>query len=191
MAVSDVFVRGVEVLEQLGLSDVLLPFFLVFTLVFAILQKSHILGSDEAAKKYNIILSLVMAFAVIIPHVLGVFPPQADVVNIINTALPNIALVIIALVMVLLLLGLFGAKVSGNVSGGIALVAFIVVAYVFGAAAGYWQVSPWFTFLEDPDTQALIIILLVFGLVVTFITGGEKKTAGEGMLKGLKDLFAK
>jgi len=191
MAVSDIFVRGVEVLEQLGLSDVLMPFFLVFTLVFAILQKSHILGTQEEAKKYNIVLSLVMAFAVVIPHVLGVFPAGADVVDIINTALPNIALVIIGLVMVLLLLGLFGAKVSGSVSGGVALAAFIVVAYVFGASAGYWQVNPWFNFLDDPDTQALLVILLIFGLVVAFITGGEKKTAGKGMLDGIKELFTK
>ena len=37
-----VFKDALIKLEEIGLSDVIIPFILIFTLVFAILQKSHI-----------------------------------------------------------------------------------------------------------------------------------------------------
>ena len=40
--------RGVIVfLEKLGVYDVVLPFLLVFTIVFAILEKTRVLGTDD------------------------------------------------------------------------------------------------------------------------------------------------
>ncbi len=196
MAYAGYFQNAVAQLEAYGLTDVFLPFFLIFTIVFAILQRTHLLGENK--KNFNVIIALVLAFGVIIPHITGGYPPNADVVNIINSALPNVSLVLVAILMVLLLIGIFGWKVGGEgttIQGWIALIAFLVVGYIFGAAADLWHIPDRLSFLLSPDTQALIVVFLIFGLVVWFITKEEKESAGEGALKSLgktmSELFKK
>jgi hypothetical protein len=98
VAYEGIFGQWISNLEQLGLLDVLLPFLLIFTITFAVLQKSRILGEDS--KRFNTIVSLVLALAVVIPHVTNPGGP-ADVVVIINAALPNVSLLMIASMMAL------------------------------------------------------------------------------------------
>ena len=58
-------------LEKLGVYDVVLPFLLVFTIVFAILEKTRVLGTDDVDGKHlpkknlNAVVAFVMAFLVI------------------------------------------------------------------------------------------------------------------------------
>jgi hypothetical protein len=157
-------------LENLGLLDVLLPFLLIFTIAFAVLQKSKILG--ERAKNFNTMVSFVLAMAAIIPHVIHKGP---DVVVIINAALPNVSVLMIASMMVLLLIGVFGPDVNllgSPLQGIIVLFAVIAVGYTFLASAGLVQNIP---FLADPETRSLIISILVFGIIVWFITKEDDK----------------
>lgn len=189
-----IFERGLLQLESMGLADVLLPFLLIFTVVFAVMHKTKILGADK--KNFNIIIALVMALAVVIPHVLGKYPPGADVVDIINTALPNVSLVAVAVIMVLLLVGLFGGESNwggSNFAGIVAIAAFIVVGWIFYAAANPASgPASWMpAFLQDPDTQALLLIIAVFGLVIWFITKepSTRDTPGWRMGEMLKDFF--
>ena len=49
--------------ENFGLFDVALPFLLIFTLFFAILEKISLFGKDKT--NINVIVSLVIAFFVI------------------------------------------------------------------------------------------------------------------------------
>jgi hypothetical protein len=162
--------NAVMSLENLGLLDVLLPFLLIFTIAFAVLQKSKILG--ERAKNFNTMVSFVLAMAAIIPHVIHKGP---DVVVIINTALPNVSVLMIASMMVLLLIGVFGPDVNllgSPLQGIIVLFAVIAVGYTFLSSAGLVQNIP---FLADPETRSLIISILVFGIIVWFITKEEDK----------------
>jgi len=177
-----VLAQGIFKLQEIGVMDVILPFILVFTIVFAVLQKTKILGHDDTAEKrprknFNAVLSLVMALAVVVPHITGSYPtPESDVVNIINSALPNISVVLIAVVMMLLMIGVFGGDVNIFKSGlGGWAVAFAVVAtvFIFGTAAYWWELPMWMGFLYDSDTQALIVILLVFGALIMFITSDD------------------
>jgi len=186
------FVDLVQTLESYGVLDVLIPFLLIFTIVFAVLQRTHILGKASETKRYNVIISLVMAFGVVIPHVIGAYPAGSDIVVIINTALPNVSLVIVAAIMVLLMIGVFGGELAGPATGGIALVSFLIVAYIFAVAAGWFQNVPsWLKWAVNPDTQALLVILIVFGLIVWFITKDEEKKDEEGILKSAGDMFSK
>ena len=88
------FATVIELLDYYRVADVLLPFLLVFLIVFATLQKVKILG--ESKKNFNVMLALIMGLAVIFPHVLGTGP---DVVPIINNSLPSISLVIVGIIM--------------------------------------------------------------------------------------------
>ncbi|MBI1969998.1 hypothetical protein HYS48_04860 [Candidatus Woesearchaeota archaeon] len=194
MAFHTIFERGVTILESLGISDVLLPFLLIFTIVFAILQKIEILG--ERKKNLNVVVALVMALAVVIPHVTESYPPGADVVEIINRALPNVGVVAVVIIMLLLLVGLLSGKDQwgggSSFAGLLAAVAFIAVIWIFYRAArpyGTYSEGAFGGVLANPDVQALLIIIIIFGLVIWFITKEPGETSGQNFLKTIRDWF--
>ncbi len=171
-------------LADLGVFDIILPFVLVFALVYAILHKTKILG--EKSKNFNMIIALVMGASVVVPHVLyGTANPSdhllvtgfIDPVKVINNALPNVSIVLIAVLMVLLIFGVWGSRIklgSNSLSGIIALFAFLAVVFIFGSSAGWWEPFRFLYwnngFLGGPDTVALIITVLVFAIIIWWIT---------------------
>ena len=190
-ALADVITR----LEDLGLTDVLLPFLLIFTIIFAIFQKSKILGSDK--QNFNVIIALIISLLVVIPHVTGNYPANADPVQIINQAIPNIAVVIVAILMVLMLMGVFGVEFTwaGRVTGGIVILALIIVIAIFGKAAAWWgegvSLPWWLSWLEDPNTQTLVVVIIIFGIIIWFITRSGQQTQGAGFFEEFGKLFSR
>lgn len=182
----------VQTLEYWGLSEVLVPFILVFTVVFAILENIKILP----AKRFNVIVALAMALGVIIPHVTHGYPTEADVVDIINNSLPSVGVIVVGIMMALLLIGTFGWQYTGGkvLPNVIAMAAFLVVVYIFGRSAGWFQYGflDWLYFSIAPETWTLLVVVLVFGLIIYFIVGEEKSSekgiAGKG-LDILKEIF--
>jgi hypothetical protein len=174
-------------LEQVGVLDVIMPFILIFTIVYAVLQKTKILGKDtdgRPKKNFNVIIALVMALAVVIPHVMGNKNFYGvSVVDIINNALPNVALVAVIIVMILLTIGVFGKEFDiGEGFGGVfVILAFLVIGFIFAASAGIFRQGSmpyWLYFVYDSQFQALVVTLLVFGVIIYFITKEDKpKTA--------------
>jgi hypothetical protein len=195
------FRLAIQDLHNMGLLDVLLPFFLIFTVVFAILQRSNILGQPDEARKYNVIVALVIGFLVIIPHVL--YNPYSsgpylniagtqlpDVVFIINNAIPSISIWIIGVLMVMILLGLFGKEINlwiAPLSTMIFIAAVAIVFYTFAVAANWLQAPYWLNFLNDRGNQSVILILLIFGIVIWFVVGkpGGGAVPREGFFKKL------
>jgi hypothetical protein len=181
-----------QTLDSWGLTDVMLPFLLIFTIVFAILQKTKILGEEK--KNFNAVVALVLALTFIIPHVTGRYPSNYDPVNIINGFLPGVSLLIVAIVMLFVLIGLWGGDakwVGGSPSAMIAILAAIAIVWIFGASAGWWTGWNWFTNFFGEDAVALIIIILVFGIIIWFITKSDKKPAGQTFLEKVGDMFKK
>jgi len=183
-------------LADWGLFDVILPFILIFTIVYAVLQKTKMLG--EKSKNFNVVISLVMGLSVVVPHVLygtgGTEPYLSngfiDIVKVINNALPSVSVVLVAILMVLLIFGVWGSKVklgSNSLSGIIALFSFASVIYIFGSSANWWHLPNWLWVLNDPDTQALVITVLVFAIIIWFITKEDTKDAEKK--KGIGDFF--
>lgn len=176
----------IRTLENYGISDVLLPFILIFTIVFAVMQKTGLLG--DGRKNYNVIVALVMALGVVIPHVLGKYPSGSDVVDIMNKALPNVSIILVAILMVMIILGLFGTniKLAGTTLGGwFMLVAIVAIFYIFGSAAGWFE-SGWIDrIIPDTDTRNLVVIILVFGIIIAFITKDDKESGTKGFIDGM------
>src|SRR3989344_3859843 len=102
-------------LEEMGMLDSLLPFILIFTIVFAVLQKTKIIG--EGRRQFNTLVALVLSLMVVIPHVTGKYPPGQDIVAIINTALPQVSLVVVIILAALLLIGVFAPGVMFGGTG--------------------------------------------------------------------------
>lgn len=167
------FVTIFQRLEAIGLTDVLLPFILIFAVVFAILETVKIFG--EKGKNINIIVAVCLGLLVVIPHVTGSYPPGSDVVDIINSSIPNVAAVIIALVMMMILIGVFGVRLNlekQKLGGVVAVLALLIVLFIFGSSAGWFRFG-WpraLSFMDDSDTLMIIIVLIIFGLIVAFIT---------------------
>ena len=185
-------------LERVGFVDVLLPFLLVFTIIFAILEKTKILG--EGKRNMNVGIALIFALIVVIPHITGNFPAGYDPVQIINAALPSVSLVIIAIVSLMILVGVFAHDRllwGMTAPGWIGLVSIVIIAFIFGSAAGWWQVGflDWLDSIFGSDVIAVIIMILVFGVIIAFVTGGGEAEKKGGYLEraglNLGELFSK
>ncbi len=178
-------------LAAIGVWDIVLPFMLVFTIVYATLTTTlkSMFGKTEKGdnSKYAMVISFVIGLGVVIPHAIGAYPPGANVVEIINTSLPQVALIAVAILGLMILLGMFGintTKASGKGIGSIIVFVSIgFIVYIFGTSAGWWVMPSGVlgSFLGDPDTIALVVTLLVFGIIVWFITK-EDNDEGDGVL---------
>jgi hypothetical protein len=179
------FQDAIVQLYDIGFLDVILPFILIFAIVFAALRTTKILGDD---KKIHTVIAMVMGFTVVIPHALNMYPENMDAVNIINRSLPNVSIVLVAVLMVLVILGVFGTNVSlasSSLGVWVMIVSIIVVALIFGNSAGW---PKWLSFMNDSTTRSIVIIILIFGVIIAFITGGDRETEGKrGMGKLMED----
>ncbi|NOZ81175.1 MAG: hypothetical protein GXP63_05895 [DPANN group archaeon] len=168
-------------LDRWGIRDVLLPFLLIFTVFFAIFQKSKILGEDQ--KNMNLGISVIIALMTVVPHVVGWYAnPNWDPIEIINRSIPTVSVVVIAIVMLLVLIGLFGGEVhlfGKSLAGWITVLSVLIILVIFGDAANWWTLD-WLYNIFGQDVLSVIIILLVFGLLVGFIAGGGDKDKDEG-----------
>lgn len=174
-------------IESWGLMDALLPFILIFVVIFAILQKSELLGKGK--KQFNVIVSAIIGLIVVIPHVLGTYPAGFDVVSIINKMIPQISLIIIALLMLLLMLGLAaGAAIPGIV----AVIAGLLVLLILLGTSGWLYGLDWVYDIFGTEVISFLIIILVFGAVIWFITAepGTAKT-GANIGKFVSEIFGK
>jgi len=82
--------------QQMGIYDILLPFVLIFTISFAVLQKIKLFGPKS--KNINAVIALVIAFF---------FLNNPYLVFILQKFLPNISIFLVIFLMFLLLLGVF------------------------------------------------------------------------------------
>ncbi len=172
-----------RMLQDYGVMDFLLPFLLIFTIIFAVTAN---LPLFKDKKNFRVIIALVLALMFVAPHIIGAYPLRYDPVNIINETLPSISLVAVAAVMLLLLMGVFSTDFTTAAAPIIAILAIVFVAYIFGSSLNIWtgpsDVFYWWT----PETTELIIILLVFGLIVWWIT---KEPNTPGPMGGLKNVW--
>ena len=177
------------IFQQYGVLDFLLPFLLVFAVTFAILKQMHIFES----RKVSAIISMCIGLLFVVPHVLGTYQSYLgyDPVVVLIRSIPSVSMVLIACLMLIVLAGLFDVEYQDTAQGIIGLVAMIFILYIFGAALDFWggpgASFDWWT----PETTQITIILLVFGLIVWFITHEEKsqpedkfwKRFGKGMFQ--------
>ena len=180
--VADVFYQ----LQSSGFYEFALPFLLVFTIVFAILEKTKLFGDDK--KNINLIIGIVVGLIVV---------NQFEIVDRLNLFLPKVSLFIIVAVMFLILVGLFGAKVENGFSG-IALFLF-AVASIFII---YWALVPDSSVLDFSsgggdfgfwiqDNASWLILLIIVGIIIWAVVGGgnNNQSSKRGRLEGWNRLF--
>lgn len=163
----------INALQQYGFIDLVIPFALIFAVLFAILEKVQIFGTEAAAKKYNTIISIAIALLIVIPHVLS--PSPTDVVSVMNKFLPEFVFIALALLILLMLVGLLGGSKEAT-SGALVIGIAAVIAVIYLALVILNAVTPTAglpAFLSDPNFQAIVIVILVLGLVIYYINRDE------------------
>ena len=182
-----------RMLDQWNIQVVLI-FLLIFVIIYAILQKTRILGDGK--KNLNIMVAVIVGLLVIIPHVTGRFPPNADPVVIIGDALPSISIVLVAIIFLLIMIGVFGQEkvfLGMSMPGWVAFFSFAVIVIVFGGSAGWWSGYFGNTIeqLFGTESIAVIIMLLVFGMVIAWITSDSKESDDRSAMKRMGMDFSK
>ena len=179
--------KAVEFLRDFGLFDVILPFLLVFTITYAVLEKTRVLGtikvhgSDDIIpnKNLNSMVSFVVALLVV---------ATANIVRAINESLPNIILLLVASLSFLLLIGIFlkdamdFPKEHPGWNFAFIIIMFIAVILIFLnsiyiSLAGQdvsvleygidWTIKNW-----SGTIFGSIIVLIVIVISILFITKG-------------------
>lgn len=176
------FTQMIRSLEQMGFYDVILPFLLVFSIFFGVLQKVNLFGKTPQAKNINIIVAFVTAFFVLrVPSIIAI----------INQFLPNVSLIVIVLLMFLLILGIFGTNPEGwqGVPFMIAIVVALggVVWAIFDSLPGtsrHWM--PRWLYLTPSDKG---ILLAIGFFVIILLMFKEKKEGKKSFGKWISDEF--
>jgi chromate transport protein ChrA len=139
---------------------------------------------------------MVIALTVVIPHITGTYPPEADVVSIMNDAIPHVSIVIVAIVLGLLIIGLLGGEskwMGGSLSGWLAIAAFALIIYIFGASANWWEDIGLRWGLWSGDSITITIVILVFAIVIWYVTksdsDADKASKGMNLVKEFGDMF--
>src|SRR3989338_6584950 len=172
-------------LQDIGLYDFLLPFLLIFTIVFAILEKTYIFGktSDgESKRNINAIVALILGLVII---------NQFEIIQSLNNFLPKISFFIIVSLMILILFGLFGANVEKGLGGVL-----LLLAAIASLVATYWALGPSLDFqvpywVQD-NAARIIVLLIVFIVIFAVINSGKKdKTTFSSFQKAINEMFGK
>src|SRR3989344_2432044 len=187
--------KAVEFLRDFGLFDVILPFLLVFTITYAILEKTRILGTIKVTgtedyipnKNLNSMVSFVVALLVV---------ATANIVRAINESLPNIVLLLVASISFLLLIGVFlkdamdFPKDHPNWNKAFIIIMFIAVILIFlnaiymivnGESVSVleyginWIIENW-----SGTVFGAIVVLVAVVIAMVFITRGSSPNKKEG-----------
>jgi len=169
--------------DKIGVYDVVLPFLLIFTIVYAILEKTKIFGIEKiegkeyTRKNLNGMTAFVVAFFVV---------ASTRLVALINQVLANTVLLLLLSICFLLLAGSFHTgKEEFALKGGwknlFMIIMFIGIVLVFLHALGWLQVIYNYLFFRfDSVVVSSIVLVIIVVVAIMYITGAfEKKKKSE------------
>lgn len=191
MAEVSTFRETLQFFDKIGIYDVVLPFLLVFSITFAIFDKTKVLGTEEIdGKKYtkknlNAMAAFVIAFMVV---------ASSKLVEMITEVSSNMVILLLLIVFFLLLIGAFykegegvflegGWKIGGMIVMLIGIVAVFAQAIKMDSGEGFLEFG-WKWLIDHLSSTAVasVIFLLVILLFMGYIVKepkGEKHKAEE------------
>jgi len=153
--------------------DLVLPFILVFTLIFAILQKTQLLG--EGKKQIDAMIGLVVGLILI------AFPGPRSIVVLL---MPFLAVSAVILLVFMLLYGFILGKKDGEILSrgwqitlgailALALITFLLII------SGYWDIVYNYFFGSNyAQIWANIILLVAIAVAIIAVLWGERGSSG-------------
>ena len=160
--------RGViSFFVDIGIYDVVLPFLLIFTIVFAVLEKSRVFGTDTiegvkfSKKNLNAISAFVVSFFVV---------ASAQIVEVISKVSSQVVVLLLASVFFIMLIGSFmkeseeGAFLEGGTKSAFVVAMLIGIILIFLNALDWLE--PLYEFLRDHWSDEWVAsIILILGVV--------------------------
>lgn len=159
-----------EFFARIGIYDVVLPFLLVFTIVFAILEKTRVFGTEKTKdgeytkKNLNSMAAFVIAFLVV---------ASSRLVAIINQTMANMVLLLMLSVCFLMLVGSFlketkeGIFLEGFYKHVFMAIMFIGIMLIFLHALGWLDII--FNYLVAHYDSTLVGSVILMGIIVGFM----------------------
>lgn len=199
MAEPSTFGKAIVFMRDLGVYDVILPFLLIFTILFAILERTKVLGTEKIGEEHytrknlNAMVAFIVAFLVV---------ASSRLVAIINEALANVMLLLLLVIFFVLLVGVFYEEGSGVMIEKTWKWIFSIVMFLGISAIFLWAIKinsnasgcreypagecPWLAFfwgwlIDHWNTEAvasiiLIIVIIIFMYIITY----ERKPQSTG-----------
>ncbi len=191
MVEQSVFRGTIDFMAKLGIYDVILPFLLVFTIVFAILEKTAIFGYDKVDnKKYtkknlDAMVAFVVAFFVV---------ASSKLVEVITTVSSQVVILLLLSILFLMLVGSFAQEKEEGFflekpwTGIFTIIMFVGIIGIFLNAIKTESGQSWLGWIMDfmstkwnTDWVASLILIFFVILIMGWITksGGPKKEKKE------------
>jgi len=163
---------AIEFLNEFGFYDVVLPFLLVFTIVFGILEKTKLFGVEDKKPKKNI--NAMIAFVIAL-----FFVASTNLVAGAREFLPNIVVLLITLMSFMMLVGFFYADKEFSFETHTFWKVFLTIIFFIGVIllsmhAFVPDVFEGFGSFWSSTTGVTIIFLAIIVLTVYFVTMGKK-----------------
>ena len=177
------FGSAIEFMHNVGIFDTVLPFLLVFTLVFAFLEKTKVLGTekwrsedgkfyDVTRKNMNSMIAFVIAFFVV---------ASSQLVALISELTSKIVLIMVLILMFMMTVGVMykeddkGFELSKGWKNTFTIITFIAVTGIFLDAMNW--LDPIFNFFNSfwgsETTASIILIAMIIGFIF-WITADKK-----------------
>lgn len=174
--------NAVQFLIDFGFFDVVLPFLLTFTIVYAILDKIKIFGYEDEGKKIpkknvNAMVAFVTALFVV---------ATTSIVTAIQVSLPQVFLILIIIVSFMILLGSFRKDEEFHLTESgwgkfLGILIFVGIIIVFLNAFDW--LGPIIKYIVENVTGTFIvsiIFLIIIIMVIYFVVRGPQKGKKEG-----------
>jgi hypothetical protein len=183
-----VFGDSINFLVKLGVYDIILPFLLVFVLVFALMEKTKVLGTERirdgdkeieiTKKSLNAMVAFVIGFFVV---------ASTQLVAVINQSLSQIFLLLLLVVCFMLVWGSFHEQRKEGFFldpknkhhkfyyNALMFIVFIAIAMIFMNALGWLDAI--YGFMKDnwnTDYVAAVIFIAIIVGFMAWITGDSK-----------------
>jgi len=176
-----------QLLSQYGFIDFVLPFLLIFSLVFMILELSNLLKvspDDTVGRKLNALFSFGFAL-------LSIY--NQNLVKWLLSFIPSATIVIIGFTLIVIVLAITNKKIPSWLSGLFALLVVGIILWlainslsIAGSASSPIASLLLFTlnYLMQSGILALLIMFLLIFLVLMWIAGGGEKKEEEKEERG-------
>lgn len=180
--------NAIEFLQRFGVFDIVLPFLLVFAVVFGILEKTRILGEEKEKgeeqgrprKNLDAIVAFVLALLVV---------ASTKIVGVINEALPKVSLLVVVSLSFLISIGIFMKpgntfyeRLGNKWLTFLMVVMFIAIILIFLSVIPANANESWLEYAFnytvnywDETVVSSIVLFIVIIFAIWFITRGEGK----------------
>ncbi len=161
-------------LDQYGVYDVALPFIVMFTITFALLEKVKLFPRREI----NAILGLAFGF---------LFLQNDYLLLIFHRFIPNISFIILVVLLGLLLFGIFSGENTAW-SGWMLFIAFIgsLLAVIAAISSDFLTAESFFLWWTDldPQTKTTLVIITAIALMFFFLLKGGGQQSSQQQQQG-------